>query len=309
MDDPSVTSDPLGQQQLLRSGAWCRLRRDVVRVDGPDATTFLQGQLSQDLAGVAVGDAVWSLLLQPTGKVDAWLRVTRVEDGTWLCDVDAGWGPRVVDRLTRFLLRTKAEVALDDGWVLRAVRGPAEVALTHPSEVEVLALPVWWPGLVGYDLLAPTGVPVGIDLPEVGVEALDAVRIECGVPAMGAELTDASIPAEAGQWLIDASVSFTKGCYTGQELVARIDSRGGNVPHPVRGLVLSGSAVPALGAAVQVDGEPVGRITSAACSAALGAPVALAVVGRAVVPGATVTVACDDAQVSAEVRPLPLVGG
>src|SRR5690606_7561419 len=75
-------------------------------------------------------------------------------------------------------------------------------------------------------------------------EALEALRIECGVPAMGAELTDATIPAEAGQWLIDASVSFSKGCYTGQELVARIDSRGGNVPRPVRGLRLGQDDVP-----------------------------------------------------------------
>lgn len=308
MTDPAVT-EPEEQQRLLRRGAWASLARDVVRVEGPDATAFLQGQLSQDVAGVAVGDAVWSLLLQPTGKVDAWLRATRVAADRWLLDVDPGWGEHVATRLGRFLLRTKATVVADPGWSLRAVRGPSEVSLTHPSEIEVLALPIWWPGLVGYDLLAPAGVPVGLDLPEVGPAALDAVRIECGVPAMGAELTEATIPAEAGQWLVDASVSFTKGCYTGQELVARIDSRGGNVPHPVRGLVLDGGEVPPAGAVVVVDGAEVGHVTSAAASAALGAVVALGVVGRTIGPGAPATVIWDGAQVTSEVRSLPLVGG
>ena len=80
----------------------------------------------------------------------------------------------------------------------------------------------------------PTGVPL------VSLEAYQAVRIEAGVPAMGAELTDRTIPAETG--IIDRTVSFTKGCYTGQELVARIDSRGGHVPRHLRGLVLSDAA-------------------------------------------------------------------
>src|SRR3546814_11977806 len=75
---------------------------------------------------------------------------------------------------------------------------------------------------------------------------------------MGSELTDATIPAEAGQWLIDASVSFTKGCYTGQELVARVDSRGGNVPRPVRGLVSDGDQMPT-GATLHLGPDPGNR--------------------------------------------------
>ena len=78
---------------------------------------------------------------------------------------------------------------------------------------------------------------------------------------MGAELTENTIPAEAGQWVIDQSVSFTKGCYTGQELVARIDSRGGNVPRHLRGVVIEGD-VPPVGAAVVVDEAEVGTLTS-----------------------------------------------
>ena len=303
-------TDPLDEQQLqLRAGAVAPLARDVVRVDGPDATAYLQGQCSQDLAGLEVGDSAWTLVLEPQGKVDAWLRATRLDVDTWLLDVDAGWGEAALARLRRFLLRTKATIEPDPGWVFHAVRGPVTVDLTHPSAVEVLTLPVWWRGLVGYDVAAPAGVPVELRAPHVRADALEAVRIECGVPAMGAELTVDTIPAEAGQWLIDASVSFTKGCYTGQELVARIDSRGGNVPRPVRGLVFDGDEVPPAGAAVVVDGAEVGRVTSATRSATLGAPVALAVVGRGVEVGAACSARWDDGSAEGQVRSLPLVGG
>jgi folate-binding protein YgfZ len=312
MERPDDTSPPLTGdegQRALRVGGWSPLARDVVRVEGSEATAFLQGQLSADIAAVEEGDAVWSLLLSPAGKVVAWLRATRLHADTWLLDVDAGAGAAVEARLQRFKLRTKAEIAVDPSWRFRAVRGPAELDLRHPAEAHVLALPVWWPGLVGYDIVAGGDPPVSLGLPEVAPEALDAVRIECGVPAVGAEATEDTIPAELGPWLIEASVSFTKGCYTGQELVARVDSRGGNVPRPVRGVVVEGEVVPPPGAAVLAGDREVGHLTSTARSAALDAPVALAVVGRAVEPGHTVRVTWAGGDAVAEVRALPLVGG
>jgi len=289
---------PLG----LRSGGWAPLVRDVVRVEGPEAFTYLQGQLSQDLTTLEVGDTSWSLLLQPQGKVDAWVRVTRVAEATFVLDVDAGFGEAVVARLTRFKLRTKATIALDPGWSFLAVRGPGDVHLAHPSEIEVLALPIWWPGIVGYDLLFPAGAPVTVDCVEHDHEALEVLRVECGVPAMGAELTEATIPAEAGQWLIDASVSFAKGCYTGQELVARIDSRGGNVPKPIRGLRFADATAVVAGDVVIVDGDEVGHVTSAVHSPSIGgATIALAALARKVAVGAVVAVG----PVSADVVDLP----
>ena len=261
------------------------LERDAVVVTGPEALAFLQGQLSQDLDVLGVGESAPSLLLQPTGKVDAWLRVTRVSDDELVLDVHAGHGDAVLARLQRFKLRTKAELTPQrwSGW---ALRGPS-IERREGTSPEVLALPCGWPGVAGVDLLGPSvEPPAGLEI--LPGTALDALRIECGVPAMGAELTDATIPAEAGQWLIEASVSFTKGCFTGQELVARIDSRGGNVPRPVRGLVVDG-APPAVGAAVTVDGTEVGHVTSSATSAALGA-VALAPISRAVEIGTPVVV-------------------
>jgi folate-binding protein YgfZ len=287
------------------------LQRDVLRVHGPEAVEYLQGQLSQDVAGLAVGDSAPSLLLQPTGKVDAWLRVTRLAPEELLLDVDAGFGDVVHARLRRFKLRTKVELEPATWWGL-ALRGRGAEDVDVPAGA--LALPAGWPGVEGVDLLSAGELALA-GVPLVDRAALEALRIECGVPAMGAELTEATIPAEAGQWLIDASVSFTKGCYTGQELVARIDSRGGNVPHPIRGLVVDGDPVP-VGAEVlagpdradEADGTapaPTGTVTSSGRSPSLGA-VALAVIGRAVQPGQRVQLRWEDGHRSATVAELPL---
>jgi len=127
---------------------------------------------------------------------------------------------------------------------------------------------------------------------------------------MGAELDEDTIPAEAG--VVDATVSFTKGCYTGQELVARIDSRGGNVPRRLRGLIFDGVpfpevAAPPVGAVVRAGDKQVGSLTSVARSPELGVPVALAYVGRAVLPPAKVDVTWEGGSARARVESLPLV--
>lgn len=281
------------------------LQRDVVLVHGPEAAAYLQGQLSQDIDALGEGTSAPALLLQPTGKVDAWLRVSRASAEAFVLDVDAGWRESVAARLRRFKLRTKAEIDLAS-WSGFAVRGPGADALELTG---TLPLPARWPGVEGVDLLAPgPGAERPESVPLAPVEALEALRIECGVPAMGAELTEATIPAEAGQWLIDASVSFTKGCYTGQELVARIDSRGGNVPRPLRGLLVEGPVPPA-GADVLsgegTDRSSVGHVTSSATSPSLGS-VALASVARSAAVGRPVEVRWDGGVAEATLVELPL---
>jgi folate-binding protein YgfZ len=279
-----------GYRALRGEGALVPVAIDALRVVGPQATEFLQGQLSQDVAAIASGTSVCSFLLQPTGKVDAWFRIGPITDG-FVIEVAGGFGDAIKARLDRFKLRTKVDIEpAATPWTHRAVRGGRQ---SGP----------------GPDAMAPAvaglAFPEGEDLPTVGIEAYDAVRIECGVPAMGAELTDETIPAEMGEWIIAASVSFTKGCYTGQELVARIDSRGGNVPRPLRGLVLEGEPPP-VGAEVLVDGEAVGHVTSAARSPELGV-VALAPVARKVEPQTDVMVRWPDGERAGQVRELPLL--
>jgi tRNA-modifying protein YgfZ len=284
---------------------WFPDGRDVVRVAGPEAVAYLQGQVSQDIDPLAVGSSARSFVLQPTGKVDAWVRVTRIAADEVVLDVDRGHGDALAARLRRFLLRTKADVdALD--WRAVAIRGPGA---THavPAGVgdDALVAPAGWPGVDGVDLLGrAVDPPPGVA--EVDASAYESLRIRSGVPRMGAELTGATIPAEAGRWVIDSSVSFTKGCFTGQELVARIDSRGGHVPRHLRGLVAGAEELLPVGAPVVVDGAEVGKVTSVAPAPGTGRAVALAYVGRAVTPPAAAEVRHGGAGLPVTVVDLPM---
>ena len=259
-----------------------RVPRDVVRVSGPDAASFLQGQLSQDVVKLEVGSCAWTFVLQPQGKVDAWFRITRLAEDAYLCDVDSGWGAVIVARLQRFKLRVKLDIDLLE-WQCVAVRGVAAADVDAESLGAPIAAPVEWAGTVGVDLLGPAvALPPGVPLGDHAI--YDAWRVSVGMPSMGAELDESTIPAEAG--VVDLSVSFTKGCYTGQELVARIDSRGNRTPRKLRRVVLADAAEGVVPGTVLLaaDGHEVGVLTSVA------APLALAYVRREVEPPAVVSV-------------------
>ena len=238
----------------------------------------------------------------------------RVSDEEYVLDVDAGWGEPLVARLNRFLLRTKAEIGAPEPGVVVAVRfGVGRVVLGDDDASSgvsgPLSGPAVGPGVSGYDVVTRGSNAVVDGDFVVSAETMERYRIAHGVPAMGAELTDDTIPAEAGQWLIDASVSFTKGCYTGQELVARIDSRGGNVPRPVRLLVVDGEFPVAPGAEVRLDGQPVGTVTSATPPLSPGHPgLLLAPLARSVAVGATVEVETLEGWMPAGVIEPPFVG-
>jgi len=225
---------------------------DQVVVAGPQAESYLQGQLSQDIAALKSGDTATALLLEPTGKMGFWLQVERTADDTFVLAVDAGQGEAVLERLNRFKLRTKVMFELQPGSGSR-------------DELE---------------------------------------RILAGRPRHGTEIVAGeTIPAELGQQLIDGSVSFTKGCYTGQELVARIDARGGHVPRHLRRLTFAATgpdALPEPGTELLVDSKVVGRLTSVAWSSDDQQAVALGFVGRAVdVPGRVELAGFGPAEVSA----------
>ncbi len=260
--------------------------RDAVSVRGADAHGFLQGQISQDVDAIGPGGSAWSLLLAPQGKVDAWFRLTRTADGGLLADLDAGFAAAFVARLERFRLRVDVTFEVLEGWRMVSVRGGASDLDPGAVRAEVAA-EVSWPGFEGIDLLGPDVVlpPALADSPD----RLEVARIRAGWPSLGRELTERTIPAEVGG-LVEASASFTKGCYTGQELVARIDSRGGRVPRPVRLLEIA-SGLPAPGTAIVANGQAVGEITSAAVDATAAVTVALGTVQRRVQPPAPAEVA------------------
>jgi len=323
-------AEVISEYTALRTGVGAHwLARDVVRVSGPDTISYLQGQLSQDVAGLGLGSTADSLVLSPQGKIDALVRVTRTGDDEVVLDTDGGWGEAVVARLVRFRMRVKAEVT-PLAWRCLALRGPgvggptaggpaaggpAEPhrgreeggAIVDPSAGAArgwLMLPVRWSGVAGFDILGEEPeVPAGVRL--CGDQAWEAVRVEAGVVRMGSELTERTIPAETN--LVEETVSFTKGCFTGQELVARIDSRGNRVPRHLRGVVVGAGLIPPVGAELRLaGGKVVGSLTSVAWSPGLGASVALAFVRREVDPPTEVTLSWGDVVAPARVEALPL---
>lgn len=325
------------QKAALRRGVGAFVRpRDVLSVHGPDAESYLQGQLSQDVAGLPVGGTADSLLLQPDGKLTALLRVTRVDGQGFVLEVDGGYGDTVVGRLKKFLLRSKVEMERLD-WRCLALRGPevqlvAGGMLAVLAERGVMALTFDWNGWGGVDLLGPKDVvldPASGQLPDgviaCGDEVVEACRIVSGIPAMGSELTDKTIAAEAG--LVERTVSFTKGCYTGQELVARLDSRGNNVPRRLvgvvggtedgklaRGMTLHAGEDPTVAhdsEADMVTDKVVGSLTSTAWSSEIGGWVALAYLHRSVDAPGPIRIRSGDGlggSHPARVATLPLAG-
>ncbi len=298
--------DLTGQYDALRTGVGAvEVARDFIRVSGPEATDYLQGQLSQDVAAIGAGDSALSFLLEPQGKVVALLRLTRMADDAFLLDTDGGYGETVIERLTRFKLRTKVTMETLD-WQCVSLRGPAAHEVTNGDDtgsVAELVLPTDWPGLAGVDLLGPGVIPP----PDVvrADDAYEAVRIEAGVPRMGAELTERTIPEETG--VVERAVSFTKGCYTGQELVARIDSRGGNVARRLRGVTIDDAdgALPPPGAKLTRDGSDVGEVTSVARRP--GGAVALAYVRRGNEPPLDAEVTWEGGSKVVRIEALPLI--
>jgi folate-binding protein YgfZ len=294
----------LEDYEMLRADAGAvTLGRDFLRVSGPDAVEYLQGQLSQDVAPLDVGESADSLILSPQGKLDAYVRVSRLSDDALVVDVDGGFGEAVAARLARFKLRVKAVIE-PLAWRAVALRGPRAGALGTPGGAwgTTLAPSFSWNGVTGVDLLGEEpAVPDGVRA--CSIEAWESVRVEAGIPVMGAELDERTIAAEAD--LLDRSVSFTKGCYTGQELVARLDARGNRVARHLRGLVVAGSTGPVTGSEIVFEGKVVGSVTSSAWSPALRSQVALGYVHRAVLASSAVELR-GASSVPAEVRTLPL---
>lgn len=304
MSERPASEQPVSEQPVswepVSEGAYAvRLDRDVISARGPEASSYLQGQLSQDVTTLVDGGSAWSWLLAPNGKVDTLLRVTRLSAEEWLLDTDGGWGASAAARLDRFKLRTKVEFSASDLRIV-GLRGAGWEAGVDPDGVTAVVSPPW-PGLPGADVFG-TGEPPSA-LAELAADRYEAVRIAAGIPRMGAELDERTIPGETG--LVPFTVSFTKGCYTGQELVARIDSRGGNVARRLRRLRLSGAVDAAPGRPadlISADGSPAGVVTSAALSAGDGW-VGLGYVRRGVDPSAVLRVTGSDVEAGQEALP------
>ncbi len=275
----SPTGDVTAEYRLIRGsvGAVTGQHR-LLRVWGPDAVSFLQGLLSQDLAAMSEGEVRRSFLLQPTGKLSALLWIgSGVEEVLVFCD--AGIAEQTLTTLARFRLRVKAELELDGRPVVELwgpeafTRGQVATGRWRRSGDDIsMAAP-----LGGLPRVFQVGEPV--DVERVGTLAAEAVRVEAGEPVMGVDVDSSTIPQETG--LVAESVSFTKGCYLGQELVARIDTRG-HVNKRLLGLRMSETVVPPSQAEVWHGDRRVGVLTSPTESLTMRAPIGLGLIRREV---------------------------
>jgi folate-binding protein YgfZ len=300
-----------------------RSDRGAVLVTGPDRWSYLQNLVSADLDAVGDGEGVHSLLLTPQGKLDVDFRLLRVGDEAWL-DCDPGFGEQLAASLNRFRIRVDCAVTDRSGsWGSLAVRGPDAIEAAGVLGVEVPGAPhahvrwgdapvvrVPWPGGDGVDVVGPPETVVraadelsasGVQV--VGADAYEAVRIELGIPRQGFELDEKTIPQEA--FLELDAVSFTKGCFLGQELVCRIDTRG-RVNRYLRRLTAIDDGRPPRGSEIVSGDKVVGTVTSTVDAADLPAA-ALGYVRHEIEPPAEVELRWDGGTGRALVEPLPVL--
>jgi len=309
-----VELDAQYRQLREECGLLDRSERGKLMIGGGEAAEYLQGQLTNDVEALSPGEGQYAALLDRKGHIQADMRVLRVSPEEIWVDTE----PEALEPARRHLEMYKIgrEVAIADLSAERAILsliGPRSVELAGTAVLPEHACEA--AGVGGIDYLA-VGTAAGIDLivkaadaaslrdalaasgaVEVGPEAAEVARIEAGTPRFGAEMSAETMPAEAG--IVERAVSFTKGCYIGQEPVARLHYKGRPNRH-LRGLELSAPA--AAGASLRLGEKEVGRIGSACVSPARG-PIALAIVRREAEPGAELAVGEDG--VTARVIDLP----
>ena len=311
---PTVELDAQYRQLREECGMVDRSARGKILVSGPDAAEYLQGQLTNDVEALAEGEGCYAALLDRKGHLQSDMRVLHLPNGLWL-DSEPGPAPAVLSHLRTYSIGREVEIAeVTEEWAILALVGPraAELAgfeglrpeyaqrLRRWEEIEVLGVAT----ALGVDLIVGAGdadrlreLALAAGAVEVGENAAEIVRIESGTPRFGAEMSAETMPAEAG--IVGGAVSFTKGCYIGQEPVARLHYKG-RPNRQLRGLELSAPAEG--GAELRLGDRTVGRIGSSCVSPARG-PIALAIVRREAEPGAVLTVG--EAGVTARVVDLP----
>jgi folate-binding protein YgfZ len=302
--ESDVELDAQYRQLREECGLVDRSGRGMLLVRGPDAADYLQGQLTNDIEALEPGDGCYAALLDRKGHVQADMRVLRLGPEEIWIDTEPEGVDGARGHLEMYKIGREVEVAdLSGERALISLIGPAAPALAGTT-----ALPEHTSAeaaVGGVECIA-VGTPEGIDLiaaagdaeplrrallddgaREVEPAAAEILRIEAGRPRYGAEMGAETMPAEAG--IVERAVSFTKGCYIGQEPVARLHYKGRSNRH-LRGLLLSGPAEP--GSVLRLGEKEVGRLGSACLSPARG-HIGLAIVRREAEPGVKLAVGED----------------
>ena len=313
--DARIELDAQYRQLREAAGFVARTGSRIAAVTGPDTADFLQGQLTNDVEALHPGEGCYAALLDRKGHMQGDMRALLVTKSEVLLEMEAIVLAAVLRHLQTYKVGREVEV-VDRSAELAVVSviGPASLEATGVAaplaehshrEVRVNGVPCRAVGTAaGIDLVCPQeGVgEVASQLEadgatEVTEPAAEIVRVEMGIPRFGAEMGTSTMPAEAG--IVERAVSFTKGCYIGQEPVARLHYKG-RPNRVLRGLRLSGPA--AAGDPLTMGDRELGAIGTSCVSPAHG-PIALAVVRREASPGDVVAVG--DAGATAEIAELP----
>jgi folate-binding protein YgfZ len=316
--------DPLREQRTLTTGAGVidRSNRDVVVVSGVDRLGWLHSICSQHVAALGDGDSTESLVLSPHGHVEQHWQVTELGDQVWL-DSEPGSAGEVLGYLNKMIFMKRVEPAdVSSDWAVLSVVGPATPTVLALAGLPVpetagRALPIdgggfvrrmSWPTTDAADLIVPRRGSAGVlaalvnaGAAPTGLWAFEALRVEARQPRLGFETDHKTIPHEVG-W-IGSAVHLNKGCYRGQETVARVQNLG----KPPRRLVLlhlSGDSdeLPEPGTAIEAGGRSVGFIGTALHHFELG-PIALAVVKRSLPDDTPLQVGGQNAAIDADDAP------
>jgi tRNA-modifying protein YgfZ len=314
--------------------------RGKVAVAGADRRTYLHAMLTNDVASLAPGSGCYAAYLTPQGRMIADMSVLELGDLV-LVDLDPAVTTAVIQRLDQFIFSEDVKLGdLTEAFGRLTVAGPLAARVVAavlsdaerpcPGEGELAGWSEFRGGRASF--LGETGLVAasretgesGFDLyverPRVGDLAAalvaagatratdadwDVLRVEAGRPAFGVDMGADTIPLEAG--IEDRAISFTKGCYPGQEVVIRILHRGqGRVARRIAGLRVAGDGVPGRGDVLRAGDREAGRVTSAVWSPRMGGPIALAMVQRDfLAPGTELAVLHGDETLTATVVTLP----
>jgi glycine cleavage system T protein len=308
--------------------------RGLLQLTGADRFSFLQGMLSNDLLALKPFAGHYSTVLNQQGKVLADVRVLCAMNSLYL-DFWESLKDKIVAHLNRYLVADEVEIAdrseehamlslqgpQAEALLLR-LAGPAELpkliahhAMINADGASICVVRASHTGEEGFDLIIPKAALVNVaqrltDIGKqfsaawIGQEALDTLRIEAGIPRYGTDFTEDNLLLETG---LDDHVSFTKGCYLGQEIVERVRSRG-HVNKRLSGLLIDGAIPARHGDPIRVYEKPVGMITSSVYSPRLKRAIALGFIHRDHwEPGTPVTVDSGGGLLPASVTELPFL--
>ena len=302
-----VAPAPDAPQMAAARTACARLdlsAREQLRVTGPDRSSYLQGMVTNDVEALTEGGSCYAATLTPKGAMVGDLRVLKRADELVL-DTGPGRGAALLEFLNKYLISEDAELAAAPDLALLGLVGPhaKDVAARVPPALVLGTLDGLLPGEV--DVLVPRekldeAVAALGEVPLLSEATAEVLRVEAGVPRFGADMTETTIPLEAN---LDHAIHYKKGCYIGQEVIARATYRG-QMNKRLMGVLL-GEAAPEAGTELRVGDRKVGWLTSVVRSDALGQHVALGYVHRDFLePGTRVQLASGG---EATVAKLPLV--